>query len=391
MNPTTPYFVIHQKELDDNFLKLTEALGKHWSNYVIGYSYKTNSLPWIINHFKGLGCYSEVVSEDEYHLAKYIGSTPSKIIYNGPIKSKETFLEALRAGAIVNIDSQREIEWLDEIEPKYRKVGVRVNFDIERYCPTESQCGDEGGRFGFYYENGELENALKKLKNECVIINGLHLHTSSKTRSVNIYKAIAEVACKIKKEFNLVLDYLDIGGGFFGGLQNKPQFDEYFYEVERILSTEFSDEKTKLIVEPGMAVIGACVSYVTKVIDIKDTTYNRFVVTDGSRIAIDPLMTKNAYFNEIQSEQQKDVIHKQVVCGFTCMEHDRLFELINKPALSVGDRIIYNKVGAYTMCLSPLFIKYFPSVYVEKDDGSLKQVRKAWTVEDYIQNSIFED
>lgn len=391
MNPNTPYFVIHQNELDTNFLKLSEAMTKHWSNYTIGYSYKTNSLPWVVNHFKKLGCFAEVVSDDEYHLARYIGYEPSKIIYNGPVKSKETFIEALRAGAIVNVDSQREIKWLDDVEPEYRKVGIRVNFNIEKYCSAESQCGGDGGRFGFCYENGELGKALSNLKINGVLINGLHLHTSSKTRSVNIYKAIAEVACEIKKEFNLSFDYLDIGGGFFGGLPNKPQFDEYFYEVEKILSSEFSIEQTKLIVEPGMAVIGSCVSYVTKVIDVKDTTYNRFVVTDGSRTAIDPLMTKTSYFNEIKSEQQKDVIHKQIVCGFTCMEHDRLFELIDKPALSVGDGIIYNNVGAYTMCLSPLFIKYFPSVYVEKENGTLKQVRNAWTVEEYIQNSIFED
>ena len=391
MEFTTPFFVIHQNNLDDNFKKLSEALDKHWHNYVIGYSYKTNSLPWVINHFNDLGCYAEVVSEDEYNLAKYIGQEPSKIIYNGPIKSKESFLEALKNRAIVNVDSQREIDWLDEIEPEYKKVGIRVNFDIEKFCLGESQCGEEGGRFGFCYENGELERALRKLKDKNCSINGLHLHTSSNSRSVNIYRAIAKMACRIKEEFQLDLDYLDIGGGFFGGLANKPQFDEYFKEVEQILSSGFTKDNTKLVVEPGMAVVGACISYVTKVIDVKDTTYNRFVVTDGSRIAIDPLMTKNSYFNEILSEQHNDIVHKQVVCGFTCMEHDRLFELMDKPALSPGDIIIYNKVGAYTMCLSPLFIKYFPSVYVEDENGSLRQIRKPWTVKDYVQESVFED
>lgn len=47
----TPYYVIHKKVLDENFKKLTDALDKHWNNYIIGYSYKTNALPWIIKHF----------------------------------------------------------------------------------------------------------------------------------------------------------------------------------------------------------------------------------------------------------------------------------------------------------------------------------------------------
>ena len=72
------------------------------------------------------------------------------------------------------------------------------------------------------------------------------------------------------------------------------------------------------------------------------------------------------------------------------MEHDRLFEAINEPALSPGDKIIYDKVGAYTMCLTPLFIRYFPDVYVEHN-GNLKIVRQAWGPEEYLMKSILED
>lgn len=84
MNFKTPFYVIHKNELDDNYKKLTSALEKHWNNYIIGYSYKTNALPWIIKHFDSLGCYAETVSEDEYELAKLVGVTKNKIIYNGP-------------------------------------------------------------------------------------------------------------------------------------------------------------------------------------------------------------------------------------------------------------------------------------------------------------------
>lgn len=386
----TPYYVIHKKVLDENFKKLTDALDKHWNNYIIGYSYKTNALPWIIKHFDSLGCYAETVSEDEYNLAKLVGVAKDKIIYNGPIKTKETFTDALRNKCIVNIDSQREINWLDEIEEKKRIIGVRVNFDIEKMCPGQSQCPGDGGRFGFCYENGELAKALNLLLKKKVKIAGLHFHTSSKTRGLDIYRAIAEVACKIQKEFGLSLDYIDIGGGFFGGLPNKPQFDEYFSMIENILSECFTKEKTKIIVEPGMAVIGTPISYVTTVIDVKDTEYNRFVVTDGTRTSIDPLMTKSSYFHSFRLQEETEIHSKQVICGYTCMEHDRLFEVKNGQTLQIGDQIIYDKVGAYTMCLTPLFINYFPDVYIEEND-KLKLVRKAWKPEQYIMNSIIED
>lgn len=387
MELKTPYYVIHKEELDSNFKKLKDAIGNHWGNYIIGYSYKTNALPWIIKHFDALGCYAEVVSEDEYNLAKLIGVQKNRIIYNGPIKTKETFIEAIENGCIVNIDSQREIEWLDEVEEEKRTVGIRINFDIEKMCPGQSQCAEEGGRFGFCYENGELSKVIEKLREKNVKISGIHLHTSSKSRGLDIYRAIAEMACNVQEEFGLDLDFIDVGGGFFGGLSTKPQFDEYLSLMEDILSKHFDKERTKLIVEPGMAVIGSPISYVTTVVDVKDTGFNRFVVTDGTRTSIDPLMTKSSYFHTYERQSNKEEMPKQVICGYTCMEHDRLFTAINEPELSNGDKIIYDKVGAYTMCLTPLFIKYFPDVYLE-ENGELRIVRNAWKPEQYVMNSL---
>ena len=384
----TPYYVVDKSLVEEAYASLAASLNKYWNNYIIGYSYKTNALPWVINYFKSKGCYAEVVSDDEYNLARYIKNPIDKIVYNGPIKTKETMLEAIKGGAIVNLDSKREIEWLAELDGDENfSVGIRVNFDIESMCPGESACGAEGGRFGFCYENGELLSAINKIKSYGIAVKGIHLHTSSKTRGLNIYKAIANMACRIAKEYALELDYVDIGGGFFGGLPTKPQFEDYLREVSAILSQHFDASSVKLIVEPGMSVIGANISYVTSVIDVKQTTYGIFAVTDGSRMQIDPLMTKSSYFYEIESIENKDeIINEQVVCGYTCMEHDRLFKMRDASKLSVGDRITYHKVGAYTMCLSPLFIKYFPDVYL-KDGGELIKIREKWTPEFYVQGS----
>lgn len=386
----TPYYVIHKDYLDENFEKLTCALAKHWDNYIIGYSYKTNALPWVITHFDKLGCYAEVVSEDEYNLANLIGVRKEHIIYNGPIKTKSTFIEAVENGCIVNIDSRRELDWLEELSKGNKAVGIRVNFNIEKHCPGQSQCGDEGGRFGFCLENGEFSKAVKRLQKANVKVAGLHLHTSSKSRGLDIYRAIAETACRILEEFQLDLDYIDVGGGFFGGLPTKPQFEEYISLMSGVLCTHFDKKRTTLIIEPGMAVIGAPISYVTTVIDIKDTEFNRFVITDGSRTNIDPLMTKSSYFYSYERMQESNVIPKQVICGYTCMEHDRLFEAIHEQELQIGDRIIYDKVGAYTMCLTPLFIRYYPDVYVE-DQGKYIKVREAWQPEDFIRKSLIEE
>ena len=384
----TPYYVIDKDYLESNLIKLENAIEENWDNYVIGYSYKTNALPWIIEFFRDHGCYAEVVSDDEYLLA---GSVKAPhVIYNGIAKSKDTFIEAILNDQIVNIDANYEIDWLDDLPKGSYGIGIRVNVDLESKCPGQTQCGEEGERFGFCYENGEFERVIKRIEQKGIAIKGIHLHKSSKTRMPDIYRAIAEAAVEIAQTYDLKLTYIDIGGGFFGGLENKPQFDEYFSMISKILQKGFDPKETTLIVEPGMALIGAAVDYITTVKDVKKTTRNIFVVTDGSRIHIDPLMTKSGYFHEIErSDENRMIVTRQVISGFTCMEHDRIFELRESKELKPGDRIIYHKVGAYTMCLSPLFIKWFPEVYVKQSDRIMK-VRANWTDRDYMSGSINE-
>lgn len=386
----TPYFLIDKRALEVGLERLRDSLESSWNNYIIGYSYKTNSLPWVIDFFNKNGCFAEVVSEDEFLLAESIGVKKDHIIYNGIAKSKDTFIAAINNGAIVNIDSEYEIEWLDCVKHKSRGVGIRVNFDLESFCPGQTQCGDEGERFGFCFENGELKRAIDRITRKGIRINGLHLHKSSKTRMPDVYKAIAENAVKIAMQYNLMLDYVDIGGGFFGGLEYKPQFIEYFDLVSSILRQYFETEKTKLIVEPGMALIGAPVNYITNVLDVKKTIRNTFIVTDGSRIHLDPLMSKNRYFYDIfRSEKRRNIIDRQVISGFTCMEHDRIFTLNDSEEIIPNDKIVYRKVGAYTMCLSPLFINWFPDVYV-KDGERVYKVRERWTMMDYKSGSLLK-
>ena len=387
----TPCYIIHKELLKEGIDLLKSSLDEYWNNACVGYSFKTNSLPWVVEEMKKEGFYAEVVSEDEYDLALKHGYT--NIIYNGPVKGKRTFLHALENGAIINLDAKRELAWLAESGKKDVRVGLRVNFNLEALCPGETSAGEEGSRFGFSYETGEFAMALKELADMGVKVSGIHLHTSSKTRSVAIYRALAKVACKLKKEFNLKLDYIDIGGGYFGGMDNRPKFPDYIKAVREELSGCFSPEDTMLIMEPGTSLITPPIEYLTTVVDTKHTYANHLVITDGSRSDIDPLHAKTGYFHQFlyqedTEETERLILDKQVICGFTCIENDRLFVTEKTKMLTVGDQISYQKVGGYTMCLTPLFIRYFPNVYLE-EGGEYRLIREAWTAEEYSSKSIY--
>lgn len=388
-NLKTPCFIINENELKKNIDSMHSALKKTWDNYIIGYSYKTNSLPWIIEYFKKNSVYAEVVSDLEYNLAKKINYDSKRIIFNGPNKGKKTFINALKEGAIINIDSSREIDWLSDKEfNKNIKVGIRVNFDLEKECPNETAMGLDGGRFGFSLENGSFNKAVKRINNiKNVKVVGIHLHNSTKTRSLKIYKTLAKKANEIADMFDYELEYIDIGGGFFGGLETKPSYYEYMKTIADELSKKFDKNKTKLIVEPGASIIASPISFLCEVIDVKDTYAKRIVTVNGSRNNIDPLMRKESYFLDLLIEKERKSLKEQIICGYTCMENDRLLAIRDNNELLVGDKLLFNKVGSYTMCLSPLFIEYFPIVYLKNDKGEFICVREKWTVDEYIQKS----
>lgn len=395
----TPYFVIDEPILQRYYDMLTDSLEENWGNYLVGYSFKTNSLPWLVGFVKRNGAYAEVVSEDEYSLAKYLGYSDSEIIYNGPYKSEQSFRSVLLAGGYVNLDSRRELEWLSTLAKENPdtciKVGIRANFNLEQMCPGETTMGKESGRFGFCCETGKFAEAVEALRSlPNVRIAGLHLHSSSKSRSVNIFRSIARMACLLQQEFHFDLEYVDLGGGYCGGMEGRPEYPDYFPVVAEELSKCFSPEKTKIIVEPGISLISKCTTFVTSIFDTRDIKGTRYVMTDGSRFNIDPTMIKTSHLFHLDYNKNysggRPVMERQVISGYTCMEADRLFTYENQPELVPGDHIIYENTGGYTMSLNPLFIQYFPAVYVRSGE-EMKMVRKKWTPKEYVQGQMMED
>lgn len=396
-NIKTPYFVLDRRILTEEVNSCKRAIENYWPNTIIAYSVKTNSLPYLAKLLNEQGVYAEVVSEDEYQLVSLCGFRTNHIVCNGPIKSRQFIGSLMENHVMINIDSHSELLYVIE----YAKanptteygVGLRVNVDIEKYFPSESKAGEQGSRFGFCMENDEFEKAVSLL-NLCpnLYINGLHLHVSTSTRKVDIYKWLSQLFTLLVKKYSLNrIEYFDIGGGFFGGLPNRPGWNDYLSAIAKVLTNSgFERGKIKLILEPGVSLLASAFSYYVSVVDVKQTNRSRFVLTDGSRIHIDPFFHKTAYFYEHIAENEIEnspLIDKQIVVGFTCLEYDNIMSIENKPEIRIGDIFRFDKLGAYTISLSPLFITYFPSVYVRENDGSMLCVRKKWTANEYVQLS----
>ena len=388
----TPCFQIDEAALQAETKALKQALSDHWGPACsIGWSVKTNSLPWLLSFFHKEGLRAEVVSGTEYALVRRIGFADREIIHNGPAKDRDIFFDILKAGGIVNVDSHQELDWLAEYasdpEAAPVSVGIRANIHLP---------GEDPSHFGFSYENGELGRTIGKLKDlPAVRVAGLHMHRSTQSRTIEIYRALARAAVRIAGEYSLELSYVDMGGGFFGGRPDKPSFDDYFSAIASELKKGFDPGKTMLIAEPGISLVSSAFTLHTSVLDTKTVADALYHITDGSRMNLNPQVTRHVYPHHVEygeanpPAEKRPIAPLQWITGFTCMEYDKLFPLENAPKLFPGDRIIYEKAGGYTLALNPLFIRYLPDVYVKHGDGSITQVREAWGIEEYLQKNVW--
>ena len=403
------YYLIKEGELNKDIELLRGALRDNWGeNSIMGYSVKTNSLPWLLNHLRKEGFYAEVVSDSEYDLARRLGYDADKIIYNGPIKDRAVFKQVIKDGGIVNLDSNYELDWLEEMSASSMsiKVGIRINADIASLSPNEELLEEDGGRFGYCLENGTVAQVVERIKSmPNVKLSGLHLHSSTKSRSVEVYGALAKLAVNVARDYNLDVEYIDMGGGYFGGRDDMPNYRDYFGVIARVLSECFSKDKVTLIAEPGVSLVSRASSLITEVIDTKDIRGHRYVVTTGSRVLLNPQVTRHTYPHHIEymepptSADRTDLpfpdgsrqpLPSQWICGSTCMEYDRLFEIRDGAELKPGDRVVYDLAGGYTIALSPLFIHYFPKVIIEKITGETFVARDEWTNDEFLMKNHWE-
>lgn len=393
MDFESPCFMFDEAEFARGVRGFYEALRHRLGSVAVGYSVKTNSLPYALRQARRLGCMAEVVSHDEYELARMCGFAPDMIIYNGPMKSKETFIEAVRGGAVVNIETKRELEWLDELpDGVCHDVGLRLNINISRVSPEDADGEDDNSRFGFSEESGEFARALHRIEAlHNVRLSGLHIHRTTHSRSPRFYERSVEYSARVIRRYNLRLDYLDVGGGYFGIFRDKPTFIDYAEAIRNPLDRHGLGG-LRIIVEPGNALTASAFSFLSEVIDVKridDGT--RFVTTDGSRNDVDPFFRKSDYIKELilkPGEREREPL--QIVAGCTCLEYDRLFTLVDQPRLECGDRILYHNVGAYTMTLSPQFIRLWPRVYAKDGEGEVREIRRPSCASDLLDFEIVE-
>ncbi|MFO1442638.1 diaminopimelate decarboxylase [Bacillus sp. Bva_UNVM-123] len=397
------FYIFDENKLRENYRKIETAFKSRYENFIIGYSYKTNYLPYMCKELAKLGAYAEVVSRLEYELALKLGQDPKKIIFNGPSKDKEDIYLALNNESMMNVDSLNELQVVKEYcasnKNKQVKIGLRLNFDLSENGVSPLIDGVEISRFGISVENGELDQGLAEINNvENLKIIGLHGHFTTSKRKVETFKRITKVLCTIAKEKGLKhLEYIDIGGGIFGEvpktlIDHAPTFDDYAEEVCKVMNDEFrsATNKPTLIIEPGIAMVANTFIFIAKVKGIKKVANDTLILVDGSVHNVKPTMHKKNLPMRIV-KKNKDLHNVKAnfhIVGYTCLEKDYLANDFNEIMPEKDDYIIFENVGAYTIVFNPPFIKERPAI-IAIDGNEMTVARKKETIKQFFNEEIY--
>lgn len=385
MQLKTPCYIVNSEEYEHNIVELMQAYESRWEGKVIyGYSVKTNHFPYMLQTAMKYGWLAEVVSPDEYAFAKLCGCPDEQIIYNGPQK-RETVLDACRKGAMVNLDNLQEVQMVvDQLtaeEKRQARIGIRINYDLEAECPGETTCKNVVGRFGICLENGDVESAIHMLRQGGIVVKGLHMHQSTSSRSLRVYESLAKKVLEVIERFDMQdLEYVDMGGGYFGGnfFPGKPNVQQYAETICSILRRKMDSSKITLVLEPGAAVLATSMDYLVSVLNIRDIRGERVVTVDGSVVHINPFMNPHPTpFTMICPGDELDpaVAENQIVGGSTCMEMDRIYPRGIRHQIQMDSRLLFHCCGAYMSTHNSSFINAAPHIYLKKQ-GQFQLLRQ---------------
>ncbi|MDD3489661.1 MAG: hypothetical protein PHR62_07240 [Paludibacter sp.] len=392
----SPLFVISEKQIRRNYQNAIRIFKTRYPKVQFAWSYKTNYMNAVCRIFHQEGSWAEVVSGFEYEKALYNNVPGNKIIFNGPDKTDEELIKAAKNQSLIHIDHYDELYSLIRLSEEHNlkpRVAIRVNMDTGIYPKWD--------RFGFNFENGQAWNALTRIVNsENLQLVGIHCHIGTFMLSPNAYaiaaRNLCELAWSVKERFGIMVQYLDLGGGFpstntlkgsyLPGTDTVPSIDQFADAITDVILTYgfTQDELPLLILETGRALIDDAGYLLGTVLATKR-------LSDGRRATImdfglNSLFTSLWYDHKISPAQKNtNQTEDMVMFGPLCMNIDVVRESINMPMLQKGDQVVVHRVGAYNMTQWMQFITLRPNIILIDNENETHIIRKAETLE-YIQS-----
>jgi diaminopimelate decarboxylase len=250
--------------------------------------------------------------------------------------------------------------------------------------------GHDKSKFGIPVN--QMDELLAIIKETNLFIRGLHIHTGSDIKDVDVFVKGIEVLFDIIPQFT-ELEFIDLGGGF------KVPYKEGDHETDIALLAQKVGEAfqnhpnpkgkpLQVWFEPGKYLVSGAGYLITQVNVLKDTQTINFVsVNSGFNHLIRP-MFYDAYHkitnisNAFGHEKHYAVVGN--VCETDTFALDRKINEIKE-----GDLLVFSNAGAYGFEMSSNFnSRYKPAEVMVDEEGSSHLIRRRDIFEDLLRNQI---
>jgi diaminopimelate decarboxylase len=340
------------------------------------YAVKANPYAPLLARMTGLVDGFDIASGGELDMALSAGMAPDHISFAGPGKRNDELEAAIFAGATIHLESEgegRRALAAAEKVGKRPRLAVRVNPDFD-LKGSGMKMGGGAKPFGVDADRaGALARSMVDVGADW---RGWHIFAGSQNLDpaaiIATQSATIALAARLSDEVGMAPPLINLGGGF--GLAYFPGDERLdIRPIGVALDSEMDSlpdilKASDFAIELGRWLVGEAGVYLTRVVDVKTSQGEIFVVVDGGlhhQLAASgnfgTVVRRNypiAIANRFGAPTAPDPV---TVVGCLCTPIDRLGDKVALPPVQEGDLVAIFLAGAYGASASPSAFLGHPS------------------------------
>ncbi|UEG51308.1 diaminopimelate decarboxylase [Ferruginibacter lapsinanis] len=383
----TPVYIYHAEKIAEQYNKLKKAFKGCDAHFF--YACKSLTNINVLKYIQLLGASLDCVSVNEVKLGLMAGFDKANILFTPNCVDFEEIVEAKELGVHINIDNISILEQFGNKFGDSYPVCIRLNPHIMAGGNYKISTGHIDSKFGIsVHQMRHIERIVKTTK---LNVTGIHMHTGSEIKDINVFLEGLEVMFGIATHFP-DLKFIDLGSGFKVPYQPGDAETDVntLGEKVSIALAEYEKEagkKLQIWFEPGKYLVSQCGYLVTKTNVIKQTPAALFAgVNSGFNHLIRPMMY-DAYHHieNVSNPTGAERIYTVVgnICETDTFAWDRKLHEVRE-----GDYLVFYNAGAYGFEMSSNFNSRLKPAEVLVVDGKAKLIRKRDVFEDLLKNQV---
>ncbi|MBR9691100.1 diaminopimelate decarboxylase [Candidatus Woesearchaeota archaeon] len=395
----TPFIIYDEKAIRENAKHVNKAFSwvPGFKNY---FAVKANPNPFLLKILKEEGMGTDCSSLPELILSEKIGTVGEDIMFTSNDTPTEEFVKAKELGAVINLDDISHIDFLEKSAGIPDLICFRYNPGSARAREHAGFIGNpEDAKYGLTHE--QLFEAYKIAKEKGVKRFGLHTMVISNELNpayfVDTAKMLFELVVDIKKEVDVDIEFVNLGGGI--GIPHKPEDKPVDLEY---LSSQMKEVYDEIVVKnglDGLKIVMECGRMITGPYGYLVSTVRHIKNTYKDYVGLDACMANNmrpalygAYHHIVVLGKENDELtHKYDVTGSLCENNDKFAIDRILPEIVRSDIFVIRQSGAHGYAMGFNYNGKLKSAeLLLREDGSVVQIRRAETVDDYFATLDFD-